>query len=411
MIDVRRIWSKWPVLFPASVTAVLLGLIIFPFPLSRPFTGDAAIYHYGGLLLTEGYAPYLHLYDFKPPFIYLTTGIIAILAPGDGMLQVYIGQIIAGVFSTLTVAGTAGVVLESTGNRRAAFGAGIATLAFPYYFFLTSTGIRAAHGAVAAAILAFWAMEAGRFRSATALATVAAGYWPIAVITPAVVFVEARRESLRLLPLVGILAGVTLFGVLPIAARGALFPMVNEVLFGPLIKGEAGGPLAHVRELRSLGAQTTVLWILGGFGSAAYLDQIRVERRLVSHWWIPVVGAFVVVWALFVDLDGPVDLFYLNAIAAVGLGITVSQLTRRQQTALILAIVAVVFLTWDPHRGWALNERSGAPGDTAYHDHLINQQVPPESCHMRIGFGEREWMNRTGETNQTLECGRTLPFG
>jgi len=361
------------------------------------------------LLLAEGYAPYLYMWDIKPPLIYLTTGAIALLAPGNGMLQVYLGQMLAGAFVAVTATGVAGIIHARTGEQYAAVAAALIIIAYPQFVTPASTGLRAAHGAVAFGTMALWLMETDRFKLAIASATVAAGYWPVAVITPIVVLVEAWRSDRRLPPLAAILIGVTTVCIAPIALRGAFIPMVNEVLFGPLIKGESGGPLQHLRQLFRIGSHVFVLWAVGAVASLDYLERSVRRRSLVDGWWIPAAGAFAGLWLLFLDFDGSVDLFLIAVIASVGVGVATARLSRRQQISVVLVVVAVIAAAWIPAHGWITKQRTGDPGDTAYHEHLTEQRVPPESCHMRIGYGERQWMEITGETPETKRCGLASP--
>lgn len=405
--DLRQ---SWHLAIPGIAALMLAAGIIFPLPASQPFTSDSAIYHYGGLLLAKGYAPYLYMWDIKPPLIYLTTGAIALLAPGNGMLQVYLGQMLVGVFVAVTASGVAGIIHARTGEQYAAVAAALVIIAYPQFVTPASSGLRAAHGAVAFGIVSLWLMETDRFKLAIAAATIAAGYWPVAVITPIIVLIEAWRSGHRLSPLVTILAGVTAVCITPIALRGAFIPMVNEVLFGPLIKGEAGGPLQHLRQLFRIGSHVFVLWAVGGVASFEYIERSLRRRQLVDGWWIPTAGAFSGLWLLFLDFDGSVDLFLIAAIASVGVGVAVGRLSRQQQISAILVVLAVIAAAWIPAHGWITKQRTGDPGDTAYHDHLIEQRVPPESCHMRIGGGERKWMKMTGETAQSDRCGVVNPI-
>jgi hypothetical protein len=350
------------------------------------------------------------MWDIKPPLIYLTTGAIALLAPSDGMLQVYLGQMLVGVFVAVTATGVAGVVHARTGEQHAAVAGGLIIIAYPQFVTPASTGLRAAHGAVAFGIVALWLMETERFKSAIAAATVAAGYWPVAVITPIVILLEAWRSGRRLPPLAMVLVGVTTVCIAPIALRGALISMVNEVLFGPLIKGESGSPLQHLRQLFRIGSHVFVLWAVGAIASLEYLERSARRRILVDGWWIPAAGAFAGVWLLFIDFDGSVDLFLIAAIASVGVGVAAGRLSRRQQISAVLVVVAVIAAAWIPADGWITKQRTGDPGETAYHEHLIEQRTPPASCHMRIGYGERVWMEITGETEHTQRCGLTNPL-
>lgn len=405
--QLRQSWHVW---IPAAASLLLAVGILFPLPETRPFTSDAAIYHYGGLLLAKGYTPYLHMWDIKPPLIFLTTAAIALVAPGDGMIQVYLGQVLVAIYTTIAVAAVAAIVRRRRDSRHAALAAGLSVLTYPQFFTPMSTGIRAAHGAIAFAAVSLWAMETDRFRLAIGTATVAAGYWPVAVIAPIIVLGEARRHGKRLLSLLGILGGVTAICVAPIAARGAFIPMVNEVLFGPIIKGETGGPLSHFRKLFRVANRTIFLWIVGGIGALHYVDVAVEQREILDGWWLPFGGAFAVMWVLFLDFDGSVDLYLLCLFAALGLGVAVADLTRRQQRAAIVVVLVVLSAIWIPANGWITDTRTGAPGDSDYHDHLMEQRVPPESCHMRIGFGEREWMRITGETENSHRCGLINPI-
>jgi hypothetical protein len=334
------------------------------------------------------------------------------------MTQVYVGETLNVVCVALTAAAVAGTVGALTdGDRWASFGAGIAVLLFPHALFLLKLGTRSAPFAVAATSLALWALVSGRGLVAVALATLAGGFWQVGCVGFAVVVADALRRGYRPAAVFAVAGVVTGVGVAPFALRDALVPMVNVVLFGPLVKGETGGPVQHLRELLALTKQAFTLWLLAGVASLRHLDESVSWRRATrprldptDGWWVPAGTAAVGLWVLVIDLDGAVDVFMLNAFAAVCVGTALARLSRRQRIVAVVVTGLLIAMLWFPHRGWILTPLDVGFAPTGYHEHLLSRTVPPESCHMRVGYGEREWMRRTGETTETLECGRTLPF-
>jgi hypothetical protein len=360
--------------------AALEARIYFPLQPTRRMFIDTPVFLLGGDLLAAGYAPYLRLWDVKPPLIYDTTALLALVAPGNPWVQFYLGSALTAILAVVIVALAGQITHQVTGRPFAAFVTAATVTGFHTFVLLPGLGIFPKYFTLAFGLAALWASLDDRHVLASALATAAAGYWQWGLIFILLVYGRAWRQDrlARWRPMVLATVGVTIVAVAPTVAAGGGVAMVMQVV-DVFRLGDRGQPLTI--RIQRLIAITGFLWPVL---VAGVVGTVEVAYRERAHYWLAAGAAWPLLQIGFVDFDTAPDLLLLVVFAALGAGVVVGtlRLQRHQRILVVCLVLALAGGQLYDHRE-ALDTPAASDVDPdAYgiRSAFIDQRIPPPSC-------------------------------
>lgn len=396
---------------PPSVLLGLLAAVLQAWailPLSdRPIVHpDSALFMYGGGLLARGLPPYVYAFDVKPPLIYETLAVPNLLLPADPLVQFRAAVLLTGVAFVGFVVVTVRLVVELTDSKAAGVVAGATLLAYPSFYLIVALGPWVKHFALLVGVSSLYALQRRRSLLAGGLGAAAAGFWPMAVVFPAIVLVEsirrARTGDVRWVGwdvsdvrrVIGGAAATTAIVLAPFLVLGAGHNVFYEVVLFNLEGTEPFEPIARTaRAVNLLGVSS----FLVGIGAFGILWEAAVDR---SRWWLLAGTAFAGVQVLFLDLDFYPDLFMLVFWVAVGAGVAVSRVDDpTARWVLAAAVVGTFAFALLAVRGALLGEMTRFVGEQweLWIDYRAfwEQTFPAETC-VRWLPGRVEWARTHG---------------
>lgn len=365
-------------MYGLTVLSGFLGLLaIWPITYGRTIGGDSVKFHYGGVLLARGYAPYLHFWDIKPPMIYYVTAALAWLAPNDPWTQFYLGSFLTMAASVATIVLAALLVDRRTRGQLGAVATGLTILSYSTFLFVPSRGIMPKFYAFAFGLAGVYCvLDRRRYLLGAALATVSAGFWQFGAVFVGIALGEVlrRREYDRVAEMVGVCGGVTLLVVAPIVLRGGGVAMLNQVVFTP-IQGDEGVALAE--RLHKLYGYTLRLWPLYGLGVVGSLAAAYRDRR---NWWVTAGVGWTLLQLLRLDFDTQPDVMLFVVFAAMGVGLLVGRLRKRDRLVVSVLVVLMAANGLVPAHEDFTGRHWPEQATRTVDRHFIDQRVPPESC-------------------------------
>lgn len=405
MTDRIKSWMAAPFL------AFLMELmVILPIQYGRNLNGDPIIFHYGGVLMSKGYSPYLYLWDIKPPLIYHVTALFAFISP-DPWTQFYLGEFTAMAMSVGTIGLVGALVYRLTQNNYAAFASGITVIGFAKFTTLPGVGVMPKLFCFFFGLAGVYAMLSRRWVIAATLATVAAGFWQFGIIFPVLVYGEALRSGVRndLVKMAGGSAVVTLITVGPIIALGGFTAMVNQVLVTPFVMDDGAKTLAFraskLYEYTSVLLPVLAVGILGG---------VYHSLRDTRYWWLTAGVCWALFQLAFLDFDGPPDVMLLVVFAALGVGIVVGSLSREAVVVtLLISFVAMNALVPMANQ-YQYRQHGGFEYDAhdSIEQHFVDQRAPPESCMITMPYYEHgRYDGQKAQTCSDVQLGKPALHG
>jgi hypothetical protein len=374
----------WPLIVAPLVLLLQLWMYA-PFPATHHVNQDSATFHYGGNLLARGYAPYLYLWDVKPPLVYDTTAVLALLAPNDPMTQFYAGSFLTSAAGLGTILLAGAIVYRSTGHNLAALATASTILAYTQFVYLPGAGIWTKYFALFFGFLGVYLALSGRPIVGVAAATLAPGFWQLGAIFPLIALLFAWRQEASLPLAVGAAAAVTAIAVAPVVALGGLYPMLQQAIVTPLsMADQSAGLLSRIQKFRRI---ATYSWPV--FYAAALCGAYHVYDRR-DAWWLGLGGGWALLQIGFLDFDAAPDPLMLVTFLAIGLGLFVGRLDRRQQLAVVLVVLSIVTAGLYAHRGPFVGTPSTENPDKPIHEHFLEGRYPPSTCLIAYGGLSRE---------------------
>ncbi|WP_248910070.1 DolP-mannose mannosyltransferase [Halocatena marina] len=404
----KRLHTHWW-LSAVAVFAALQLSIYFPLRQTRRMLPDAAVFLLGGDLLAAGYAPYLRLWDVKPPMIYNTTALFALIAPGDPWTQFYLGSALTTIAAVVIVLLAASLTYRLTARPFAAFVTAVLIIGFHNFVQLPSVGIFPKYFTISFGLASVWCSLDDRPALASAFATIAAGYWQWGLIFVMLVYGRAWRQD-RLAhwrPMVFASLCVTIIAVMPIVLLGGGVPMIVEVIIDVFRLGDHGQTL--VDRIQKFIRFTGFLWPLLVAGVVGAVETAYRER---AHYWLAA-GALWPVWQIgFVDFDSLADLYLLLVFAAIGLGVAVGTLRLERHQQIIVVCLVLAFAggqLYDMRQVLDTpDDNSVSPDANSSRGAFIDQRIPPESCSISMG----EKMSQLySDRPDSRYCGTQVPVG
>lgn len=398
----RGIRSQWW-LAAVAFLAVLQASIYFPLQPTRRIYSDTARFLLGGDLLAAGYAPYLNLWDLKPPLIYDLTGLLALIAPGDPWAQFYMASALTFLAALATVALAGGLIARVTNSSTAAFVTCVTIIGFNTFVVYPANAVSPKYFMLVCGLAALWCSLNDRHIPAAALATAAAGFWQWGLVFVVLVYARAWRVNkfAQWRAMVVASVAVTAVAVAPIVLAGAGAAMVQQVMIDVFIKGTQEQTL--LESIQKFTRYLNFLWplvVAGGFGA------IEVATRKRDHYWV----LALVVWAgfqvFFVDFETGPDLFMIVVFAALGLGVLIGTL-RLQQHQRVLVVCLVLALAggqlYDHRQALETPGPARVTADAqTTKGAFLGQRIPPDTCTISIG-SDRVKRLYTDDTPQVCE--------
>ncbi|WP_129116405.1 DolP-mannose mannosyltransferase [Halegenticoccus tardaugens] len=427
-----RIESGWWG-FLACLTAALIALSAVVAVVAGPWllTEDSALFQHGGWYVTQGAVPYVDFWDLKPPLIYAVTAALALAAGGDVLLLHSLSVVAAGVAIVVSVPLVGQLAHDATGDGTAAFAAGLVVLAVPATYGLPPFGIRPKYFLLCFGVVALLLATRGRSGASGVAAAIASGFHQQGLgIALLVVAIAADRDGLRA-------AGRTVVGglsvaaavVLPFALAGALVPMLVETVIVPLTVTRRYTLSERLVDIAlALGYASALIpvaaygWLRSNVGRA----RIAVSAdggRTPPSWWVPVGGVLYGAAALFIDMEGSLDMILWLPFLAVGVGQVVAAVRRDRRRAAVLCVLALLvaagpawYLAPNPPLSGTLEEEHDRHA-VADFEHLPKEPAnpdvrtvywdkrQPDRCHYRLSQKERVWIHLTDATFEDRTCG------
>jgi hypothetical protein len=413
-------------------------------------SADSALYQHGGWYMTVGGVPYVDMFDVKPPVAFEIPALLAVVSGGNPTVLYALSVLVTGGAAVGIAVLVDRLTVDLTGDEIAGTFAGVVILAYPLFFYYAAKGFRPKVIVLLFGLGGIYAAVRGRGAVAGALAAAAAGTWQLAVFFPAVVLVclargragdrtWSRRPAVR--NALAAMAAVTALAVAPVVLQGGTTAMLLEAVIIPLQDAEGQTVSFAATKATFLLGFATLPVVAGALGAARFgvdrlrgrLDDLGERGRAVlaaapvDGWWLPLaVGFFTVqVW---LDLDYYPDLFPIVTFAAIGVGVLAAGARRDVQTAVGVALAAVVVLNAalalgiGPFAGYTPLGAAKQAAESPLVDRGTEEAIPakygpyydvsngefmndlywntrvPEYCHYRFAGSEMRWLQRTDRT-------------
>lgn len=408
-----------------------------------PMRGDTALFEHAGWAMTEGRTLYVGIWDIKPPLAFQLSALIAWVTGGHALLQhaVSVGVTIAASMATLLLVGQ--IVHEETGEPRASLLAGLAPLAYPWFFLRPAYGFSPKYFALAFGLGAILASLHRRDGIAGALGAASAAVWQFGIVFPVLALARSLGRRERWTRCLAGIAFATAVVTVPVLLSGAGEAMIVEAVIVPLLVRNGASPLVQGGDALLFLRFGLGPVLVGGLG-ILWAARHRPRREA----WLIALAAWVFVEVVFLDMDGPPDLLLAVATTALGLGLIVPasiNARRAAAGAVGLGLVVAAFgvggfgVLFDPvsesrdeqradpalvHRGLQL--LAGEPEDgtppiedagnedvQALRPFLGGENLPelywnrvlPGTCHYRLSMTELAWLEQTGRPIRDMDCG------
>lgn len=410
---------RWYPLLVAQTT-LLEAVVALPHLIGsgRPdLNHDAMFYLFIGWYWTQGNAPYLRVWDWKPPANPVFTALLSILAGGNpariAVLAVFTTT--AAVVGIVALVGL--LVHQYTDDAVAAYTAGTALLTFNVFFRLAAQGFRPKYFLLLFGFAAVYLLVNGRYAWSGASAAAAAGFWQFGIIFPVIVAIGAYRgdghesdrspnkggrHRRRVGRTVAGMAGATALIVLPIVLSGAAIPMFTQVVFGPFGQPEPFRPLHRLFRIKSLYGWALPVMAIGVVG--AFLGWRTV-------WWVPVGTGWALLQVGVLDLTLYADLFLLTAFCGVGYGLLMHRTDEHVvPLLLVVGIVALVIGQYAIGAGSLAIRPQPEPSDGTWEyergtaEWYFWTQPDPDTCHILRNKPERRLTRALGGSLSDDEC-------
>jgi len=383
-----------------------------------PMTRDSALFQHGGWYIADGAAPYLDVWDPKPPLAFEIPAAVGLMTDDPYLLHLlHVALMVGAAVGSIVLAGL--LTRYLTDDPTAGLVGGVSMLVLPGYVVRPALGHKPKYLVLVAGLAALYLFVRGNFVLSGVAAGATAGIWQIGLIYPLVVMGLAlhRRQYRTLGEVVAGIALVAVVMLVPVVLWGAVEAMLVQAVVVPFVN--AGGFPIPVRLFFGVyhfkfGA---VLVVLGVYGIVRFA---RLETSVVRReWWVLACAAWFGIVALFIDFNvwSYTDLIPGLPFVAIGLGLLYATLGPRPRQTLVGLVAAVVVLNvvllgsfgvlFDPvsvpDPGEEVTETMDksadyppAPESVPEPRWLYWNQQPPENCHLRYSVHELQWIQKTG---------------
>jgi len=344
MTEVAEIWEdvaghrliSWSVALRASPVITALGYVAWVLTVvsETPSVGsDPATFLLGGQLLAEGGAPYVHLWDPKPPAIHETTALISVLAGGDAYATYLGGVAVTGLVAVATVALVVAHVSRAGATSVTAALAGFTVIAYRPFLAATSHGPFVKYYATCALVGALLALDVEYYLLAGVAGALAVLYWQFAAPVPLVVaglvgwrYINGETSLREVGRCVGGAGATTLVVLAPIVWHGGLAAMINQVVVAPALWTYKLIPKSPVVLFSQFGNASPLLGLATVGMLVLVWGAVRDPRRRPTVTVYLFLFGWYTLYAARSAQTGIPDLFPLTALVGLIIGKSVVQL-------------------------------------------------------------------------------------
>lgn len=415
-LDKRLSFQEYILLLLGGVlqgTTIIYNFLINP----RPIIGaDALIFQYSGWYISQGGVVYSGVWDIKPPLIHYLAAVISLISGGNVFTIYVISVLLMGVSFLLISIFVFRIVNKLTNNERAAFAASIFLFTFPAFYNFSTRGLRPKMFVILFGLLTIWYLMQDRYIISAIYGAIAAGFWQYAIIFPAVpvlyVIYKKDWKAFRTQIIGG--SVLVLAVVAPLIYAGVANQLVAEVILAPFLASEELNYPYRILKAGLFLKFSSILLVVGGIGIL-----LSIKQAYNQQFWLVIFGSWFLIQVLFLDLDGPPDLFVGYFIVSIGFGIAVDYWYEYDRMALLGTSVIMILMyswliyvlstgdtyLWTAFKGpiFGPNEYYSSIGDLHY---LYWNQELTNRCHLRLSGAEKVFMDIVGETQTTPQCGR-----
>lgn len=405
-----------------SIVVGLFGASIAAFVISdQPIIDvDAALYQHVGWLITRGGIPYVDIWDINPPLTFALTAGVALLTGGNMLYLHAVSAMITLLSAAISVLIVGWLAVRVTGEDAAGLVAGLVLLSVPELYGLPPYGVRSQYFSLLFIVTALALTYRDRPLFAGASVAAGAGFWQPGIgAVPIVLGITLRQSGQRGVRR-AIYGGVGVAGLttLPFVAVGAVVPMVVETIVAPLYSQAPYTLLGRGYAILHALGYTAVLLPVAGYGwLLAFISRDQL--------WVPAGGLIYTGIAVFLNMNGSLDLLVWLVFVAFGVAITVESVSTH--AAFRIGLVALVGIAVLIAPVWHLTspplkepietrqEAVGAKKATLIGDHhrsipgmrtVYWQKVQPNKCHYRLSWTERRWIAHTDAAFTDKICGK-----
>jgi hypothetical protein len=415
--------------FISIIQAAVLG--------GKPLDIDSAFFLHSGWLFTQGYYPYLHIWDIKPPLAYLIPAVYNFATLGNTYAVYWLSIVINSILITASSVLAGKLFLEIKEDELAALGISFAVLSINGLTALGSWGYRPKFFVMFFGLLSIWLYLKNRELYAGISGGIAALFWHFGAIFPLTIGLLLLKDRDFRGFGKAVIGGITIsiVSLIPIIAVGGFKPMVEQIFIAPLQISE---PLNLLRRLGKgvVGLKYSAITLFLGLSGLIY--SLKDSNRM-NYLWIYIPAVWFGLQIFLVDFDGFADLFLGMTFISIGCGFVINRLEREEikyilvSSLLLIAVIGSIFnggmgviysSTFNNPsgeqpalRGFLLNlqsevgenqtdQNSSETGSSIRYStqERFWNKIRPSSCHIRMSGLEKKWIQSTSAEIHEKEC-------
>lgn len=401
----------------------------------RLLTDDGAFFLHGGWYMSTGARLYLDIWDINPPVPFEIGALLSFLTGGNTWAIYWLAVLTSILLGAGTVYLISALVHEMTGDKVAAFWAGLAILVVPGFHWNASAGIHPKYLVMFLGLLAlFLAMRSRPFLSGVCIA-VATLSWQLGVaFLPLALGLLLQHDREHWFKQVTryVLGGIfaTILVLLPVIVLSGIRPFLVETVVVPL-------KLSDPVRISNAGKILTLLGLASVPISLGVIGALLYDKR--EGWWVLAGGGIFLFQLIAMDFDGRRDMYVGLLFAAIGFGLLVTKIQRvRLENILKITVAILLLVSIGPLGGFGIVDYAVTDENQAHPPHPLVQttiysvgeligvsghsyepvpareevseqelfwnKVKPEHCHYKMSRTEIRWMEFADSTID--ECGR-----
>lgn len=416
---ISEIENRW--ILTLSIIAILAQVLAVIFEVATEgwpkIFGDAAMFQHGGWYITQGAIPYVDFWDVKPPLIYFTTAILAILSGGDMvMLHIY-GWILSASFvvGTSLLAGL--YIYELKNDKIAGLAGGVTLFVLTQFYGLPRVGMYPQFYSTFFAILTLYLLKKERYLLSGVAGALSAGYYYpegiVMVLSILLIYKQRNFEYLKYY-IFGI-ASVTALIMIPFILWDNLVALIVQTVLAPILTSSTeslGVRLLNI--LFSLGPGVLLIPV-------AMLGWKRTFKSVSSN--EKLIGWGGIIYSIRILSLGPGSQLHMMAwmiFVSLGFGVVISTMdgnNGRWGIILVLLLISTSLL-------WSMGPFD-LKNDNQQEMYEINNseavkissmqeiywgKLTPETCHYRLSDREIQWLRMTNGDLRDKTCGEWPNF-
>lgn len=330
------------------------GLLFLIFS-GLPIYTESLIIQHSGWYLSHGGRIYIDFYSIKPPAVTELVSIISILL-GRDVWNLHIGSIITTNALVILSGSLIGMIsYRLTDNEIAGIVGGLAMFA-QHNLFVSGWGGAGglAHiGAIFVGFLGVYLALKRKWFLAGVFVAMAPAFYQLGLIFPVIVLGLSLHKSKRIdimMSLGGMVTGSVVI-LAPIVYWGAFDNMISAVILSAATSSDTQSLLTYPI---GYAIYRSAAWMRSGaflilFAGIGLLRIAYTDLKVVGiphYWWIIVGGSWSFLSILFLDFDGPPDLYMGMAFVGLSIAIIYKNINNEYKTQLIFAVLLIMLINY-----------------------------------------------------------------